>query len=110
MSEVADSAKAKLLLDELNHRTRLLKLVRGEPGSFFPWLLVPLFLVGFGLMIWPWAIPEGVGEAVFVLVFVFTAMGQIDADGRKLRKRFDALVKVLEQDGVLQDKRPGGRK
>jgi hypothetical protein len=100
MSEVASSGQAKLLLDALDQRTRLLKLVRGRPS--YPWYLVPVFLVAFGGIIWPEVIDKvgDLGLLLFLVVCIFG--GELDK-ARRLDKRFDALIKVLEKDGVLQD-------
>ena len=101
MSDVASSAEAKLLLDELKQRTRLMKRIRGRPAH--PWYLVVVFLVALGGIIWP-EVMDKVGDYNLLLICVtFMLAGELDSV-KRLERRFDALIRVLEKDGLLQDR------
>lgn len=103
MSDVASSAKAKLVLDELEQRTRLMKLVRGERGSWSWWPEALSLVLSVGLLVY-WLMAGPSTDELTVLVFICLVGGARGyRDSERLAKRFDALVKVLERDGVLQD-------
>ena len=106
MSDVANYAKAELALRELEQRTRLLKLVRNEPNATFRWFAIPTsFLgaaVGAAIVVCPWDIPD----RVLLLVVVCLALVAFAVDRIRLERRFNALVKILERDGMLRDRVP----
>jgi len=108
MSDVADSAKAKLVLDELEQRTRLMKLVRDEGKPWFPWAVVPVVIGFFALLLWPWDIRDTVVDVYGFLALLGLVLGELASDTRRLKKQVDALVKILARDGVLQDQRAVG--
>lgn len=107
MSEPVNETKARLLLEELNRRNRWFSILRGNRGSS-PWAaLVPGFCGLFAAVsIW-WFFDSGQVTAILMLVMALSGFMGIYADG--VHRRVDALIQLLQQEGMLQSTLPASR-
>jgi len=109
MSDVPSDAQARLLLEELKQRNRrltrrgrLLATVRDGPRLILPCSCFALVLGGVFLLLHR-VIPVSIDHVFLLLAVVCAWVLAIDIETRKLSKRLDALVGLLEQEGLLQD-------
>jgi hypothetical protein len=103
MSDPSTQIKAKLLLEELNRRNRwfvILRSHRGNPwGTFAPWFVT----VSAGILTWG---SFGLEQTVvlFVLISALSWLARSDVEG--IHRRVDALVELLQQEGMFQSPLP----
>lgn len=110
MSEELNQAKAQLRFVELNRRARLLEIAQGTPLKHWP--LFSLVLIAGGLIvlaygIMPLILPlpafdSGSGLFLLAIAFIIALVWEVTT----LRKRLNALVQLLKEDGVLQSEPP----
>ncbi len=107
MSNELSDGEARLLLDEQKRRRRLLTTaMRSDPLIYF-WHMLALCVLGLGI----WACERWVGNdggdgAPTVLVLLFAGiifMDRLDRSVNPLHRRMDALVELLQKDGLLEE-------
>lgn len=107
MSDPMSEIKAKLLLEELNRRTRWFAILRANRSSA-PWgrFIPVLFLLFAMALVWK-SFDSGQAGAIFMLTtaLCFT-MGAYAED---VHRRLDALVELLRQEGMLESTLPASR-
>jgi hypothetical protein len=111
MSDVPSDAQARLLLEELKQRNRkltrrgrLLATVRDGPHPAIPCSWFPVVVTGFMLLCMVGVLPLGFTEIRLLLLLMLVWVLNVDIETRKFRKQLNALVDLLEQEGLLQDR------
>lgn len=105
-SELSDT-EARLLLEKLNQRTRALAVLRGRLCRF-SWPMLFLQMVLAGAMTGLVGLHDGgrgdLLSSIAVVVAILALLGIMDTLAARLERRIDALVELLQQEGML---RPG---
>jgi len=91
--------KAKVLLGELNRRSKLLAVLRGNHDPWF----AGAFITGLMTLLAAILVYQSFdsAQAIAILVLVVALCGIMDIHTQSVHKRVDALVALLRQDGML---------
>jgi len=112
MANELSEIEARLLLEKLDRRTRAIVVLRGKLRRFsWPMFLLEILFAGtlIGLMevcdggqgyLLPWVL---VGVAILAL------LGIMETFVARLDRRIDALVELLQQEGMLRPELPPER-
>jgi hypothetical protein len=110
MSDVPSDAQARLLLEELKQRDRkqmrrgrLLAIVRNGSRQILPCSCFALALGG-AILLFHGVISVSTDHVFLLLVAVCAWLLAVDIDTRTVSKRLDALVDLLKEEGLLQDR------
>jgi hypothetical protein len=107
MPDELSRAKAELLLDQLNRRSRLLGIIQNTTSrrwSFWSLPGVLLAVLILGTIEWLLA-RDGTFSSTILLLVVGSLVGIVDGIAT-LHKRVDALVELLREEGILQHTPP----
>ncbi len=91
MSHEMSDGEARVLLKEQKRRTRLVAEARGGPLNHF-W-----FVGGEG---------DGASAVITLLIAATIFMDMLDRSVNRLHRRMDALVELLQEDGMLKENVP----
>lgn len=107
MSDPATELKARLLLEELNRRNRWFKALHGNrnsrPGGRAVAVVITLFALALS---WQFFNAAQAAAILMLMVALWAFMG-VEAEG--VHRRVDALVELLQQEGMLQSALPPSR-
>lgn len=107
MSVPVNEIKARLLLEELNRRNKWFAILRENRGSS-PWAaLVPGFCGLFAAVLVWWFFDSGQVTAILLLVIALSGFMGVHVDS--VHRRVDALIQLLQQEGMLQSAWPASR-
>ncbi|MEN6337474.1 MAG: hypothetical protein ABFE01_24740 [Phycisphaerales bacterium] len=100
MSDLTDRLKAKIVLEDLSRRTRLLGVLRRDRGS--PWWvgIIPDALLAFGVLLVLRSLPSDQAVAILLLGAALWRLMSNYTEG--VHKRIDALIELLRQEGSLK--------
>jgi len=100
MSDSTDELKARILLDDLNRRTRLLSILRRDRTS--PWwagLTCDLFLLVAAYLV---LVSFTLNQVFAIFVLAAALRKIIGNEAESIHKRIDVLIELLLQEGSLR--------
>jgi hypothetical protein len=112
MSSELCEVEARLLLEELNQRTRAMAVLRSKPRRLsWPMFFNHMLLAGamIGLMELYDDRQGYLLPSILIAVGVFALLDIVEAYDARLNKRIDALVELLQQEGMLRPELPPER-
>ncbi|MCL5280065.1 MAG: hypothetical protein M1376_09180 [Planctomycetes bacterium] len=111
MSRELQELEDKLLFDELSRRLKLLAIVRRKHRRF-EWyrllFLIPLGVVGY-ICVWNAFNNDQIVALSLIAIVLFSLSGISGISGERVDARMDALVRLLQEDGILRDTPPGAK-
>jgi hypothetical protein len=108
MSRELQELEDKLLFDQIDRRLKLLAIVRGKHRCF-EWYRL-LFLIPLGVVAYFCgrnAFNNDQIVALSLIVIVLFSLSGISEE--RVDARMDALVRLLQEDGILRDTPPGAK-
>jgi len=110
MSDELDRAKAEVLLNQLNRRSKLLEIIQDTAAlrwSF--WSMADELLLGVLLLVAAYTFVQEETFRPYALLLIFCLVVGIEGHIVTLRKRMNALIEILREDGMLQSTPSIGR-